>query len=252
MRLALSLFGIEVPVIARQFGATVVVPQLLFYLGLREGTVTGALGAASGWAAATLVYEMGRRRGWDWLVLYGLASTVLQGAVALAVRSPIVYAGSGVAENLLDGLALLGSIAVCRPLLVTVLDAATRGRDALTRQTRAVVGRLTLVWGLGLLARAAALYVALTHLAIGPFLLVNTLAGWPLTGVGVLLSVLYLGRDSAGPAPFGAPRCSAPHRHAGDARSHGDGRDGRNGAGQRPDRRGGNEMRAVPAQGRVV
>jgi hypothetical protein len=36
------------------------------------------------------------------------------------------------------------------------------------------------------------LYAALTHLAIGQFLVVNTLAGWPFNGVGLLLSLAYV------------------------------------------------------------
>jgi hypothetical protein len=103
-----------------------------------------------------------------------------------------VYAGGGVAENLLDGLALVGSIAVCRPLLVVLVNSTIRGQAVLTRPMRAALERLTLLWGLGLLTRSIGLYAALTHLAMGPFLVVNTLIGWPLTGVGVFLSAAYV------------------------------------------------------------
>ena len=95
-------------------------------------------------------------------------------------------------ENLLDGLGLLGSIAVCRPLLVVLVGSAIRGRAVLTLPMRAALERLTLLWALALLARSVGLYGALTYLPMGPFLLVNTLAGWPLNGVGVLLSVAYV------------------------------------------------------------
>jgi hypothetical protein len=175
--------------------------------------VAVTVGAVSGWTVATLVYDLGRRRGWDRLVLYGPAA-VLPGAVALGVRSPAAYAGSGAAENLFDGPALVGSIAVCRPLLVTVLDAATGGRALLTRLARTVVARLTLVWGLGLLARGTALYAALAHLPIGSFLLVNTAAGWPLTGVGAFLSALYFRRQVGQIVPAGCATMSraAPSR----------------------------------------
>jgi hypothetical protein len=37
MRLTHGLLGIEASALVRQFGTAVVVPQLLFYLGLREG-----------------------------------------------------------------------------------------------------------------------------------------------------------------------------------------------------------------------
>ncbi len=188
----LGVSGIEMRVLWGRFGGAVVAPQILFYLGLRQGTLVGAVVAAGSWTAGLLVYELRRRRILGPLVLYGLIFTVLQGVVALVARSPAVYVGGGVVENLLDGLGLLGSIAVCRPLLVVLVGSAIRGRAVLTLPMRAALERLTLLWALALLARSVGLYGALTHLPMGPFLLVNTLAGWPLNGVGVLLSVAYV------------------------------------------------------------
>jgi len=194
----------------RQFVSAVAVPTLLFYVGLLQGSLAAAVGAAGGWAAMLQVHALIRYRLVDPVVLYGLVFTAGQAAVALTAHSPAVFAGSGVAENLLDGLGLLGSIAVHRPLLPSVVDRIVRqhAQAVLTTPVRAALGRLTLAWAVGCLARAVGLYIALTHLALGPFLLVNTLAGWPLTGVGVLASVAYVGAQTRGAGRVRPERCS--------------------------------------------
>lgn len=180
--------------LTRQFVSAVAVPSLLFYLGLREGSLAAGVGAAGGWAAILQVHALVRYRLVDPMILYGLVFTAGQVAVALVAKNPVVFAGSGVAENLLDGLGLLGSIAIRRPLLPSVIDQIIRqhAQAVLTMPVRGALGRLTLLWAVGLLARAVGLYIALTHMALGPFLLVNTLAGWPVTAVGVLASVAYV------------------------------------------------------------
>jgi hypothetical protein len=135
-----------------------------------------------------------RQRLVDPVSLYGLAFTAGQVAVALVAHSAAVYAGSGVAENVFEGLALLGSIAISRPLLPIVVEwiLGQYTHAVLTLPVRAALTQLTFVWAAGSLARAVGLYIALTHLPLGAFLLVNTLVGWPLTGIGFLASVAYV------------------------------------------------------------
>lgn len=204
----------------RQFVSAVAVPQLLFYLGLWQGPLAAAVGAGGGWTAFLQVHTLYRHRLVDPLSLYGLAFTAGQVAVALTAHSAAAYAGSGVAENLFEGLVLLGSIAVSRPLLPVVIEwiLLQYTHAVLTLPVRAALTRLTLVWAAGSLARAVGLYVALTHLSLGTFLLVNTLVGWPLTGLGFLASVAYVrahvhhaGRIRARAAHTGASlaRCAA-------------------------------------------
>lgn len=178
----------------RQFISAVAVPQLLFYLGLWQGPLVAAVGAGGGWTVFLQVRTLYRQRLVDPVSLYGLAFTAGQVAVALVAHSAAVYAGSGVAENLFEGLALLGSVAVSRPLLPIVVEwiLLQYTHAVLTLPVRAALTRLTLVWAVGSFARAVGLYVALTHLPLGAFLLVNTVVGWPLTGVGAAVSVAYV------------------------------------------------------------
>jgi hypothetical protein len=171
----------------------VVVPQLLFYLGLRDESMTAGLIAAGGWIVGLQLIDVVRRRLVDPLLLYGSVWTMVQGTVAGYAHSATLYLAGGVIENLIWALVLLGSLAVGRPLLVGVVGSLLRARSdaVLTLPAQAALGRLTTLWALGFLARAVGLYAAVIHLAIGQFLLVNTLAGWPLNGIGLLLSAVY-------------------------------------------------------------
>jgi hypothetical protein len=188
----LGLPGSEVRSLPARFARGVVVPQLLFYLGLRSGGLVAALVIAGGWTVGLQLYDLVRRGVLDPFLVYGLLFTLVQGAVALSTRSPAVYAGGGVVENLIGGALLLGSVVFCRPLLVEVLSGVIGERAVLTLPVRAALWHLTVLWAVLFLARSVGLYVALTHLTIGQFLVINTVAGWPLNGVGALLSLVYL------------------------------------------------------------
>ncbi len=141
----LGLRGSELRALPARFVLGVLVPQLLFYLGLRSGGLVAALVIAGGWAVGLQLYDLGRRRVLDPFLVYGLLFTLVQGAVALSTRSPAVYAGGGVVENLIGGAVLLGSIVLCRPLLVEVLSAVIGAQAVLTRPVRAALWHLTML-----------------------------------------------------------------------------------------------------------
>ena len=172
----------------------VLAPQALFFLGLREGGITIGLLASAVWTIGLLVYDLMRGDGMQPVALYGLVFTAAQGALVLWTRNATVYAAGGAVENLLTGVLLIGSAIICRPLLVEALGGMIPGchPSVLSGPARAALGRLTILWGLALLVRAAGLFAALTHLTLGQFLVVNTLATWPLNGVGLFASVAYL------------------------------------------------------------
>lgn len=169
-------------------------PQLLFYLGLRDESVMAGLIAAGGWTIGLQLFDVVRRRLVDPLLLYGSVWTMVQGTVAGYAHSATFYLAGGVVENVIWALVLVGSVALRRPLLVGVMGSLLRARSqaVLTLPTQAALGRLTILWALGFLVRAVGLYAAVTHLAVGQFLLVNTLAGLPLNGIGLLLSAVYV------------------------------------------------------------
>lgn len=174
-----------------QFALGVAVPQVLFYLALRSEGLIAALVVAGGWTAGLQVCELARRRTLDPFLVYGLLLAMVQGAVALFTHNPSVYAGAGIVENVIWAALLLGSAAFCRPLLIQGLDVLAGHRVILTPATQAALWSLTRLWGILFLARSAGLYIALTHLSIGQFLVINTVAGWPINGLGVLASLRY-------------------------------------------------------------
>jgi hypothetical protein len=184
---------VRVRSIALRLGLGVVAPQVLYYSGLSRGLAAEAIVAAVTWTLAVAVYDW-RRSSLDPFMLYGLAVTAGQGAAALLARNPAVFAGTSVTENLLDGVGFLGSIAVGRPLLAVAMTTLRRLRVEvmLPAATPAALRRLTLLWALGFLLRGGALYAALNSLPLASFLIVNSLAGWPVTGLGVVASLIYL------------------------------------------------------------
>ncbi len=180
--------------LALRIGLGVVAPQVLYYSGLARGLPVEAIVAAVMWTLAVAVYDW-RRSSLNPFMLYAVAVTAGQGAAALLVRNPVMFAGSSVTENLLDGVGFLGSIAVGRPLLAVAMTTLRRLQEnavVLPAATRSALRWLTLLWALGFLLRGAALYAALISLPLGWFLVVNTLAGWPVTGLGVVASLAYL------------------------------------------------------------
>jgi hypothetical protein len=178
--------------LAARFALGVLAPQALFYLGLRWAGLTVALTAAAGWAVGLQIYDLARRRTADPLLGYGLIATLALCAAALFARSPAVYAGAGIAENVVSAALLVGAVAFCPELLLKTASAALGERIVRRLAAPATLWSLASLWAVLLLARSAGLYVALRHLPIGQFLIVNTVAGWPLNGLGILLSVVYL------------------------------------------------------------
>ena len=194
MLMGLGLSAKTVRALPAMFVLGVVVPQLLFYLGLRDESVMAGLIAAGGWTIGLQLFDVVRRRLVDPLLLYGSVLTMVQATVAGYAHSATLYLARGVIENLIWALVLLGSVVVRRPVLVEAMGFLLRTRSdaVLTLPAQTALGKLTILWALGFLARAVGLYAAVTHLAVGQFLLVNTLAGWPLNGIGLLLSAVYV------------------------------------------------------------
>ncbi|HET8999877.1 MAG TPA: hypothetical protein VFP86_09550 [bacterium] len=185
---------VRVRSLALRTGLGVVAPQVLYYSGLALGLPVEAIVAAVTWTLAVAVFNW-RRSFLNPFMLYAVAVTAGQGAVALLAGNPVMFAGSSVVENLLDGVGFLGSIAVGRPLLAVAMKTLSRLREdgvVFPAATRSALRHLTLLWALGFLLRGGALYAALISLPLGWFLVVNSLAGWPVTGLGVVASLAYL------------------------------------------------------------
>ena len=204
--------------LALRLGLGVVAPQVVYYSSLSRGLAAEAIVVVVTWTLAVAVYDWRRSSSLDPFMLYAVGVTAGQGAAALLARNPVVFAGGSVAENLLDGVGFLGSIAVGRPLLAVAMTALRRLRmDAvvLPVATRSALQRLTLLWALGFLLRGGALYAALISLPLGWFLVVNSLAGLPVNGLGVVASLAYLRRRHGGPDRVERAADGSPGLHSG-------------------------------------
>ncbi len=171
----------------------VVVPQVLYYAGVRLRLGGPAIIAVVAWTAVLAVYNW-RRSSLSPFVLYGVAVTVSEGAAALLIRDPLVFAAGSVVENLFDGLGFLTSVAVGRPFAAVAMSAVCEmsGRTLLPAVMDRALRRVTLLWAGLFFLRGASLYAALIHLPLGSFLVVSTMAGWPITAVGAAVSLAYL------------------------------------------------------------
>jgi hypothetical protein len=202
---------------ALRLGLGVVAPQVLYYSGLSRGLAAEAIVAAVAWTLVVAIYDWRRSSLAPWM-LYGVGVIAGQGTAALLVRNPMVFAAGGVVENLLGGVGFLGSIAVGRPLLAVLMSRLRRLRvDAvvLPAATRSALRLLTLLWGLGFLVRGGTLYAALISLPLGWFLVVNSLVGWPVNGLGVVASLAYLRGRPGGPGTVENTPEGSPGLHSG-------------------------------------
>ncbi len=175
-----------------RFALGVLAPQVLFYCVWRSAGLIPALMVAAGWTAGLQACELARRKMLDPFLVYGLLLTLAQGAASLFTHNPLVYAGAGIVENVMWAVLLLGSVAFCRPLIVQGWHMLAGEGVSLAPAAQAALWSLTWLWGVLFLARSAGLYVALTHLSMGQFLVVNTVAGWPVNGLALLVTLRYL------------------------------------------------------------
>ncbi|MGH6683676.1 MAG: VC0807 family protein, partial [Pseudolabrys sp.] len=166
----------------------------------RWGDVAGLM-AASSPAILWSLFEFARHRRVDalsLLVVLGIGLSLLAyfggGSVRfLQLREKLV--------TTFVGLVFLGSAAIGRPLMYELIRAfLARSSDPELQQVeahrhapifRAAVTRMTLVWGFGLLADAAASIALLYVLPIRPYLVVNPILGYVTIGSLTLWNVWY-------------------------------------------------------------
>jgi intracellular septation protein A len=184
------------------FGAPVV-----FYVGFKlHGLVLG-VAVASTWSL--LAYTWERRHGRPGVAArIGLGIALIQAVVGLASQSAIGYFAPPVVANALYGLAFLVSVAVGRPLagvFARELYPGSAERRQLPGVQRAFV-RISLVWGVYLLARSALRLVVLLNFSIDVYVAVNVATAAPIT-IGLmawsfwygLRAIRYASREGAIP-----------------------------------------------------
>ena len=167
-------------------------PMLVFYVGWRlAGLVVGIL-AATAVSLAALVHEQrhGRR---GLMARIALGFVMLQAVVGLVTGSERLYLAQPVLVTGGYGLAFLGSVVIRRPLSAAFAEEMYPFPEEVKRSVtyRRAFSRISLVWGVYLVARSILRLVALSGSTVEAFLAVNIVTGVPLTTLLLGWSIWY-------------------------------------------------------------
>ena len=154
-----------------------VVPGIVFYTMFTTFGVWPAIVASLAWSygAITVRALTGRRPSGMLLLTAGVLT--LRTIVALASHSTFIYFLQPVLTDLLIGIAFLASTLTARPVVARLagdfypLTAELHGRPAMRRLFR----RLTLMWAMALLAKAAVVFVLLVSQPLATFVLAKSI-----------------------------------------------------------------------------
>ncbi|HET7341426.1 MAG TPA: DUF3159 domain-containing protein, partial [Methylomirabilota bacterium] len=151
-------------------------PVVVFYAGWKVIGLTAGVVAATALALAAFAWERrGARSGVGAAV--GLSIALTQAAAGLVTGSAVAYFAPGVIANALYGLAFLVSIALGRPLAgVFAQESYPFPPQVRASATfRRVFSRVSLAWGVYLLARSALRLWSLSHRDVDLIVAVNIL-----------------------------------------------------------------------------
>lgn len=168
------------------------VPLLGFYLGQKLGGVVWAV--AVGCALTLVVFPFERRvtgsMRWSWIGLVGVAVSAI---LALITNDPKLFFIRAVIGDAIWGFAMLGSLAIGRPLIgvlaswVVTIPETYKDTTAYKRS----FGILTLVWGVVNLARAGGRGYLMVDGTLDQVMVGQILTGWPVFAGLVAFSVWY-------------------------------------------------------------
>lgn len=168
------------------------VPLVGFYIGQKLGGVVWAVAVGCALTLAVFPFEKratGSMR-WSWIGLVGVAVSAI---LALITKDPKLFFLRAVIGDAVWGLAMLGSLAIGKPLIATfaswVVNIPQEYKD--TASYRRTFGLLTLVWGLVNVARAAGRGYYMVEGTLDQVLVMQLLTGWPVFAGLVAFSVWY-------------------------------------------------------------
>lgn len=175
-----------------RFARDAIGPVAAFYLGWKLVNLPTGVGAATVMTVAAYIWERRQARS-GLAAAIGLSIALIQALVGLASGSPRWYFVPPVVANAGYGLAFLVSVLVGRPLAGVFAADTYPFPPAVkaSRTFRRVFSRVSLVWGIYLLARSALRLVALTRIGVEGFIVVNVVTGMPFTAAIMAWSIWY-------------------------------------------------------------
>jgi intracellular septation protein A len=168
------------------------VPLVGFYFGQRVGGVVWAVVVGCALSVAVFPFERkatGSMR-WSWV---GLAGVAVSATLALVTHEPKLFMLRAVIGDAVWGLAMLGSLAIGRPLIGVFASWVVKIPDEYKKTSayKRSFGILTLVWGIVNVARAAGRGYFVAEATLGQVVLMQFLTGWPVFAVLVAFSIWY-------------------------------------------------------------
>jgi intracellular septation protein A len=168
-------------------------PVLLFYVMLQLVSFPAAVVVVLTWSTAMFIWHWRRTGQADVFSASTFGFAVFQALIGLLSQNPTVYLAVPSLENLMYGLAFVGSALIGRPLLglyakrLYPIPAEVEASPTFRRAFLVV----SLVWFLGLGIRALVRLWLLFSLPLELYLVVNTIAGWPFSAALVTFTAWY-------------------------------------------------------------
>jgi intracellular septation protein A len=168
------------------------VPLAGFYAAQQIGGVKWAVAIGGLLSVAVLPLE-GKITGvirWSWL---GVIGVVFGGALALTTNNPKLFFMRSVVGDAAFGLAMLGSVAIGRPLVAMFASWAVKIPDEYksTKAYKQSFMIVTLAWGVVNLMRAGGRGYLMIVGSLEQLMLMNVATGWPVFALLVAFSVWY-------------------------------------------------------------
>jgi hypothetical protein len=175
-----------------RFARDAIGPVAAFYLGWKSVNLTTGIVMATVVTVAAYFWE--RRQGRSGLAAaIGLSIALVQALVGLVSGSAKWYFAPPLIANTGYGLAFLVSVLIGRPLAgVFASDTypfppAVKGSNTFRR----IFSRVSMVWAVYLLSRSALRIIALMHLGVEAFIVINVVTGLPFTAAIMAWSIWY-------------------------------------------------------------
>jgi intracellular septation protein A len=168
-------------------------PVVLFYSTYRLASFNLAVVVVLAWSAVVFLGHRRHAGRYDVFSATTFGFACLKATAGLVSENPFLYLAWPSVENLVYGTVFLGSALLGRPLLAMYARRVypippTVQETVVFRQAFVVVSA---AWLVGSLARAALRLWLLTHLGLEGFLVVDTVAGWPINIGLVSFTVWY-------------------------------------------------------------
>jgi intracellular septation protein A len=168
-------------------------PVAFFYVSYRTWSFTVAVLVVLAWSAGVFVWHRRVEHRFDVFSATTFVFACVKAGAGLISNDPFLYLAWPSIENLIYGGVFFGSALLGAPLLAMyarrIYPVPHQVQASATFRRAFIV--VSAVWLAGFLLRASLRLVFLTQLSLEPFLVVDTIVGWPINLAMVSFTVWY-------------------------------------------------------------